>query len=150
MFGVVQILTLLKHAKYPYATSVSLIAVFLLVQIYFNYAEVNQSDVYTFEDYTRNILNSCSKNSVLFTYEWDYLVSSSYYFQYVENFRPDVTVVDKELLRRSWYYNQLDHNHPKLFNGMQADVNNFLTAVAPFESNDKFDPVCWKHVIEKL
>jgi hypothetical protein len=140
VFGIVQILTLLKHAKHPYITSVSLIAVFLILQIYFNFAEVNQSDVFTFEDYTKNILNSCSKNSVLFSYEWDYLVASSYYFQYVENFRPDVTVVDKELLRRSWYYHQLDNNHPKLFSGMRIDVNNFLTAVAPFESNDKFDP----------
>jgi hypothetical protein len=140
VFGIVQILTLLKHAKHPYITSVSLIAVFLILQIYFNFAEVNQSDVFTFEDYTKNILNSCSKNSVLFSYEWDYLVASSYYFQYVENFRPDVTVVDKELLRRSWYYHQLDNNHPKLFSGMRTDVNNFLTAVAPFESNDKFDP----------
>ena len=140
VFGIVQILTLLKHIKHPYITSVSLIAVFLSVQIYFNFAEVNQSDVFTFEDYTKNILNSCSKNSVLFSYEWDYLVASSYYFQYVENFRPDVTVVDKELLRRSWYYHQLDNNHPKLFSGMRTDVNNFLTAVAPFESNDKFDP----------
>ena len=140
VFGIVQILTLLKHAKHPYFTSVSLIAVFLSVQIYFNYEAVDKSDVFTFEDYTKNILNLCSKNSVLFSYEWDYIVASSYYFQYVENFRPDVTVVDKELLRRSWYYHQLDNNHPKLFNGMRTDVNNFLTAVAPFESNDQFDP----------
>lgn len=140
VFGTVQILVLLKHAKYPYATAVSLLAIFMLVQIYFNYAEVNQSDVYTFEDYTKNIMNSCNKNSVIFTYEWDYLVSPSYYFQYAENFRPDITVVDKELLRRSWYYHQLNCNHPGLLNGIQPDVNNFLSAVAPFESNDKFDP----------
>jgi hypothetical protein len=140
VFGAVQILVLLKHAKHPYATSVSLLSVFLLVQIYFNYAEVNQSDVYTFEDYTKNIMNSCGNNSVIFTYEWDYLVSPSYYFQYIEKFRPDITIVDKELLRRSWYYHQLNNNHPVLLSGIQPDVNNFLTAVAPFESNDKFDP----------
>ena len=154
VFGAVQILTLLKHTKHPYTIPASLIAIFLLVQIYFNYAEVNQSDVFTFEDYTKNILNSCSKNSVLFTYEWDYIVSSSYYFQYVENIRPDVTVVDKELLRRSWYYHQINCNYPKLFSGMRNDVNNFLTAVAPFESNDIFDPglleICYRKIMTDL
>jgi hypothetical protein len=154
VFGIVQLLTLLKHAKHPYVTSVSLISIFLLVQIYFNYAEVNQSDVFTFEDYSKSALNSCSNNSVLFTYEWDYLVSSSYYFQYVEKFRPDVTVVDKELLRRSWYYHQLDNNRPKLFSMMHTDVNNFLSAVAPFESNDTFDPslleVCYRRIMTNL
>jgi hypothetical protein len=154
VFGIVQILTLLKHAKHPYAVPASLVAIFLIVQIYFNFAEVNQSDVFTFEDYTRNILNSCNKNSVVFTYEWDYIVSSSYYFQYVENIRPDVTVVDKELLRRSWYYHQLSHNHPKLFSNMRTDVNNFLTAVAPFESNGKFDPdlleFCYRKIMTDI
>jgi hypothetical protein len=154
VFGIVQLLTLLKHSKHPYVTSVSLISLFLLVQIYFNYAEVNQSDIFTFEDYSKSALNSCGKNSVLFTYEWDYLVSSSYYFQYVEKFRPDVTVVDKELLRRSWYYHQLDNNRPKLFSMMHTDVNSFLSAVAPFESNDKFDPglleTCYRRIMTDL
>jgi hypothetical protein len=154
VFGIVQILKLLKHAKHPYFTSVSLIALFLVVQIYFNFEAVDKSDIFTFEDYTKNILSSCSKNSVLFSYQWDYLVASSYYFQYVENFRTDVTVVDKELLRRSWYYHQLDNNHPKLFSGMHIDVNNFLTALAPFESNDKFDPglleACYRKIMTDL
>jgi hypothetical protein len=140
VFGAVQILIFLKHGRYLYLISVSLLALFLLVQIYFNFAPSDQSNVYTFEDYSKGVINSCSKNSVLFTYEWDYIVSSSYYFQYVENFRPDVTVIDKELLRRSWYYHQLDHNHPQLFNNMRPYVYNFLSAVAPFESNDKFAP----------
>ncbi len=140
IFGVVQLLSLLKHSKHPYATPIILISVFLLVQLYFNYQSVNQSDVYTFEDYTKGILNSCDRDAIVFSYEWDYLVSPSYYFQYVEKFRPDVTVVDKELLRRSWYYHELSYDHPKLLSGMQPDVDAFKTALAPFESGGQFDP----------
>ena len=139
VFGVVRLLSLLKLKQHPYAMSIVMIGVFILVQVYFNYNNVNQSNVFTFEDYTRNTLKYCDKNSILFTYEWDYLVSPSYYFQYVEHYRNDVTVVDKELLRRSWYYHQLNNDHPGLLSGMKPDVDAFLQAVAPFESGSNFD-----------
>ena len=139
VFGIVQLLSILKLKKHPYVISFSLITIFIAVQIYFNYDNVNQSDVYTFEDYTKSVLNYCSKNSVIFSYEWDYFVSPSYYFQYAEHYRSDVTVVDKELLRRSWYYHQLNEDHPKLLKNMMPDVNSFLRALIPFESGGNFN-----------
>lgn len=140
VFGVVQLLSLLKLKKYPHTVSLCLIIVFISVQIYFNYQNVNQSDVYTFEDYTKGVLNNCSKNSIVFSYEWDYFVSPSYYFQYANHYRQDVTVVDKELLRRSWYYHELNADHPKLLENMMPDVNSFLQALIPFESGGNFNP----------
>ena len=150
VFGAVQLLSMLKHSRHPYATPAILISIFILVQIYFNYAEDNQSDVFTFEDYTKTVLHYCSKNSILFSYEWDYLVSPSLYFQYVENYRPDVTVVDKELLRRSWYYYQLNNDHPYLLTGLQPVVKGFLNAVAPFESGGRFDPNSLEYYYRKI
>jgi len=140
VFGIVQLLSILKLKKHPFIISLSLIIVFLAVQIYTNYDNVNQSDVYTFEDYTKSVLNYCSKNSIVFSYEWDYFVSPSYYFQYAEHYRSDVTVVDKELLRRSWYYHQLNDDHPKLLEKMMPDVDSFLQALIPFESGGNFNP----------
>ena len=121
-------------------------ALFLsLLPVAFNYSGVNQSNDYTFEDYTKAILNSTEKNSVIFTYQWDYFVSASYYFQLVENYRSDVTVIDKELLRRSWYYNQLKRNHPDVIKNLDKDISNFLNAVKPFERSEIFD----SNLIEK-
>ncbi len=139
VFGIVWLLSILKLKKHPYIISVALIGAFILLQGFINYNNVNQSDVYTFRDYTKNILKFCDKNAIVFTYEWDYLVSPSYYFQYVEHYRPDVIVVDKELLRRSWYYHELNYDHPKLLSKMEPDVDAFLKAVAPFESGDNYD-----------
>ena len=51
-----------------------------------------------------------------------------------------MVVVDKELLRRSWYYHQLNTDHPSLLSGMTKNVDNFKTAVAPFESGGNFNP----------
>ena len=110
-----------------------------LVQMGFNYKEVNKSGLYIYKDYTKQILNSVPKNSMILSYQWDYWVSSSYYFRLVDNYRRDVTVVDKELLRRSWYYNQLATDYPGILDGMRNDVNGFLNALQPFERGEKFN-----------
>lgn len=111
----------------------------LVIQLFFNFREVNQSGVYTYEDYTKAILNTSPKNSIIFSYQWDYFISASYYYQYVENQRKDITIIDKELLRRSWYYNQINNHDPNIFSGVNNEVDQFLIALQPFERDEKFD-----------
>ncbi len=138
-FGIIKILSFLAHNKYGLIIPSILILLFTGLEFYDNYSEVNQNDVYTFKDYTLDLLNSTSKNSVVFSYQWDYFVSESYYFRYVENFRRDVAVIDKELMRRSWYYNQLKTNHPSVLKGLKEDLNGFLTALQPFERSEEYN-----------
>lgn len=111
----------------------------LVIQLFFNFREVNQSGVYTYEDYTKAILNTSPKNSIIFSYQWDYFISASYYYQYVENQRKDITIIDKELLRRSWYYNQINNHDPNILSGVNNEVDQFLIALQPFERDEKFD-----------
>lgn len=111
----------------------------LVIQLFFNFREVDQSGVYTYEDYTKAILNTSPKNSIIFSYQWDYFISASYYYQYVENQRKDITIIDKELLRRSWYYNQINNHDPNIFSGVNNEVDQFLIALQPFERDEKFD-----------
>lgn len=150
VFGSVALMSILKNKRYVYSVPAVLITMFIAAQIFINYKDVNESDTYSFKDYTKAVLNSVPKGSIIFTYEWDYLVSPSYYFQYVERYRQDVTVVDKELLRRSWYYHQLNTDHPFLLSGMTKDVDNFKTAVAPFESGGNFNPALLETYYRKV
>jgi len=136
-FGVVLLLTTKDLHKYA---AIGIIAAVLGTQIYSNVDEVNQSGIYTFEDYTRAVVGSVTEDAIIFSYQWDYFISSSYYYQNVEDYRKDVAVIDKELLRRSWYYNQLSNAFPGLFDGVKNDVNEFLTALVPFERGEEFDP----------
>ncbi len=144
VFGFYKIMIYIS-GKWNFRIAVVFALLLSLLPVAFNYSEVNQSNDYTFEDYTKAILNSTEKNSVIFTYQWDYFVSASYYFQLVENYRSDVTVIDKELLRRSWYYNQLKRNHPDVIKNLDKDISNFLDAVKPFEQGEIFD----SNLIEK-
>jgi hypothetical protein len=139
LFGSLKVLQNFRIANHTLAPSLSLICLILLVHFYFTYADVNQRDDYAFKDYTKALINSTDKNSIILSYQWDYFVSAAYYFQFVEGYRKDVKIVDKELLRRSWYYHQLKTDHPGLLDGMQTETNNFLTAVAPFERDENYN-----------
>ena len=121
-----------------------------MLQAYSNYGKVDESNDHTYEDYTKAILGSVTKNAVIFTYEWDYFVSPSYYFQYVEGFRKDAVIIDKELMRRSWYYNQIKHLHPHAIEGVQTEINMFLNAVRPFENGEDYDSNLLEAVYRRL
>lgn len=154
VLGFIRIISFLNEKfkkEYPVFAVVIIIS---LIPLILNYADTSESGIYIFEDYTKAILNKADKNSVLFSYQWDYFTAATYYFQNIENYRKDVIVIDKELLRRSWYYNQLKRNHPGLFDKMEGDVANFLTAVKPFEQDGKFNPdiieTCYRSVMTNL
>ena len=119
--------------------AIIILTVVIAIQLFFNFIKVNQSGVHTFEDYTKAVMNTVPENSVIFSYQWDYFISASYYYQYVENFRKDITVIDKELLRRSWYFNQINNHDPKVFSGVKNEIDQFLVALQPFERDESFD-----------
>ena len=138
-FGLVYLFEFLSsHIKNQIIAISLLLTVSILPQLT-NYDQVNQSHNYVFEDYTKLLLNSVEPNSVIFSYQWDYFISPSYYFQKIENYRNDVVVIDKELLRRSWYFNQLETNHPKLYSRIETSLIPFLESLVPFEKGELFN-----------
>jgi len=138
VFGVLKLYELTGKNKNVFILP-GLLLVSLIIQFYSNFDKVNQHGIYTFEDYTKAVVGGVTEDAIIFSYQWDYFISSSYYYKNVEDYRKDVAVIDKELLRRSWYYNQLSNAFPGLFDGVQNDVNEFLTALVPFERDEKFD-----------
>lgn len=145
-FGVLQIFILLKDRHLGYTLPIPLLIIFLLIQSYITFGKVDQHDVYLFEDYSKAALQSCKKDALIISYQWDFLISPAYYIQKVEKFRPDVHIIDKELLRRSWYFNQLNKNDSLIISGVMPTINQFKEALVPFEREGQFDPV----LLEKL
>jgi tetratricopeptide (TPR) repeat protein len=103
------------------------------ILVYYQYPRVEQRQNTLVETYTRDILDSVEPNGVVISFQWDYFVSASYYLQTVEGVRTDVTVIDKELLRRSWYYEQLRRMHPALMEGIRTEVDLLLKELYKFE-----------------
>lgn len=139
LFGIVWILLNLHFKKYSHSIAAAVIFLFIITEFTFNYKDNDLKDVYCFEDYSKSVLNSVKLNSIIFSYSWDILVSPSCYFQLIEHYRQDVVVIDKELLKRSWYYNQINTRHPKVITNMKGDIATFLNALVPFERSEAFD-----------
>ncbi len=105
-----------------------------------HYRDVDQSENRLVEDYTHNVFLSLAPNALVLSYQWDYWVSASYYYQNVRSVRRDVSVVDKELLRRSWYLRELEVQKPWLIHGSQGEVDAFRRELEKFERGTPYNP----------
>lgn len=103
------------------------------------YGEMDRSGHVLVEDYTRNLFSSVEKGGVVLSYQWDYWLSASYYFQYVRGERTDVFVIDKELLRRSWYLKELEGRYPAFMQRCRGEIEAFTREVYKFEHDLPYD-----------
>ncbi|MCX8009776.1 MAG: DUF2723 domain-containing protein, partial [Ignavibacteria bacterium] len=121
-----------------------------LIVVFINYPTVNQSQNVQIHQYSENVLESFEPNAIAISYLWDFWVSPSYYLQFVEKKRKDVAVIDKELLRRSWYFNQIKRNYPKIYQSIQSDVEKFLPELLKFERGQKYDAQILETYYQKI
>eukprot|EP01012_Entosiphon_sulcatum_P011481 TRINITY_DN16992_c0_g1_i1.p1 TRINITY_DN16992_c0_g1~~TRINITY_DN16992_c0_g1_i1.p1 ORF type:complete len:760 (-),score=153.80 TRINITY_DN16992_c0_g1_i1:79-2331(-) len=80
-------------------------------QIRLNYWRQDESGNFIVRDFGWTILQSLPKNAILLT-KGDLIINSARFVQSCEGFRPDVRIVDQEMLTYYWYVNSLRHNYP--------------------------------------
>lgn len=105
-----------------------------------NFQEQDKSQNFLAYDMVSSILNSVSSPALILTDVWDYY-SPYLYIHFIEKTRPEVIMLDKELLRRSWYYNFIRQAFPEVYRRSRAQIKEFVQAVYPFEHDRKYDPV---------
>lgn len=123
LFGGVGIYALLQWTagwKILSAVVVVSIVAILSVQGALN-SRVSHRNLYTYEDYSKALLESVEPDAVIFgsvNSDWDIFVSQSIYYQYVEGLRTDVVVLEGGLLRSDWFYVQVEREHPHFFDNV--------------------------------
>ena len=105
-----------------------------LINIGMNYSENDKSDNYLVYDYTRNVVDNLGRDAVIISAQWDYWVSAFWYLQKVENYRPDIVLIEKELLRRTWYPLQLKKWHPEQISQCKEQLDDYMVDLNKFES----------------
>jgi hypothetical protein len=85
------------------------------------------------EAYARWVLDNAEPNAVIISHQWDYFCSAFWYLQTVEGVRTDVAMIDKELLRRTWYLPYLQRHYPDAMRGTEGAVQNFMPLLERFE-----------------
>jgi tetratricopeptide (TPR) repeat protein len=78
-------------------------------------------------------MRSAEPNALVLTINWD-IYSPILYLKYIEKTRTDVALVDKELLRRSWYFKYLREQYPWLIQGSKQEVESYLVLLDEFEA----------------
>ncbi len=126
---------------------------FPIIQLIQNYKEVDQSKNYIPEDFTQSVMNAMPQNAVVFSGIWDYFISPSIYYQYVNYQRTDITIINISLLKdRSWYYIQMRNRCPWLLGRCKNSIDAFLEELDLFEHDKPFNPATiqmrWQEMLD--
>lgn len=119
--------------------ALGLAAALVVANVAINYAASDESGNTLVEDMTVNVLQPLPANAVVFSAQWDFWVAGSFYMQGVENLRPDVIVIDPELVRRRWYIDQLTNTYPELMGPVKAEAEHFKREVIKFDRDEPYD-----------
>jgi hypothetical protein len=111
-----------------------------IIPLAMNYSGASKAKDYAVKDFVENVYASAPENSIIITKLWDFVVSPSLYLQSVENIRKDLTIIDKELLNKSWYVEYLMKHNPQVYENSQKEFDDYLTEVKSYELNkEAFD-----------
>ncbi len=122
------------------ANIAGLMLLLILVEIWNNCSENDESGNYMVQDFTLNMLRNLPPHAIVFSTLWDFWVSGDFYYQLVEHVRPDVLVIDKAMLRdRPWYYAELEKRAPDVFARVKPEEEAFLTLLKAFDEGRPFN-----------
>lgn len=130
-FGFLFLTQKFKDSK---AVSFAIILTFL-IPLSQNYSKVDESKNYFVQDYTMNVFNTAPENSIIISTQWDFFISSSMYQQFVKNIRPDIVIIDKELMRKSWYMHYLKIHYPEVYEKSKLEFEIYNKELLKFENN---------------
>ena len=99
--------------------------VMVLLSGLLHYSAVDQSDNTMVEDLARNIMNPLPENAVLLTTRWDIFLAGTMYLQYAEGFRPDVSVINVNMLHDRAYLSQVLEQNPE-FKRVDTRIREFV------------------------
>jgi len=127
-----------------------LFAIIPIISLVLNFESNNNSSDYLVNDYTDNLVNNLEEDAIVISSQWDYWCSAFWYKQKVEGLRKDVTLVEMELLRRTWFGPQLNEWYPKVMGNSKQEMEAFLSELEVFESNGNYNPNLLQDRYEKL
>lgn len=121
-----------------------------VISLLVNYSDCDESGNMTVDTYTQIVLENLEEDAVVISSQWDYWVSAFWYLQEVEGVRPDIVLFEMELVRRTWYRNQIARQYPEFFEDIEAEYDDFLQELEVFESDGNFNPRRLQVLFERI
>ena len=149
VFSAVGVGTLTRNWKKYELLIAAFVGAMMIWGIAVNWRANDQSDNYSALDGVHNFYGSVEGNALVFCSEWD-VVSPWLYSHFYLQERPDVVLVDNELVRRSWYPAWIRHADERLYDSIRAEVGAFLPQVRKFERGEAYDGRIIEAAYQKL
>lgn len=111
-----------------------------LISIFINYESCDLSNNFLVREYTNNLINNLDENALIISAQWDYWCSAFWYMQKVEKIREDIVLVEKELLRRTWYPYQFRKWYPEIYDNSENEFELFMEDLELFEAGKPYNP----------
>ena len=127
---------LLTYEKYK--SKAYLLSFMLIPLIVFNFPKNDYSEKDIVPQFTTQLIDNLDSNAVVISAQWDFWVSAFWYKQQIEGYRKDVILIEKELLRRTWYPKQVFKWYPEL-ESSKTEKDNFLFHLEKFEKEEEYD-----------
>jgi hypothetical protein len=118
----------------PYAAAATAIVLASVTAFAANWPFNNRRHYFIADDYVKNLFSTIAPNGLLLTQDWQ-VASPMLYAQEIEQRRPDVKVVDINLLRRSWYFDYLTHAHPDLMERSREKIDPYFELLKQWEQD---------------
>jgi hypothetical protein len=126
-----------------------------VIQVVSNWERVDETRNKIPQRFVEKAFSDFEPHAIVLASQWDYFISPSWYYQFIRQKRPDVTVVDKSLLQnRSWYFLELEHKAPWLMERIRPRADLFLRELNKFEHDLPFDfsiiQAQWKNLLSEI
>jgi transmembrane protein TMEM260 (protein O-mannosyltransferase) len=118
---------------------VYLFAFIPLFNLYSHYETNDLSQDKTVSEYYRLVTESAEKDAIIITAQWDFWVSAFWYKDKIEGKRQDITLIEKELLRRTWYVNSLEQWYPDIQKQCSNEIDLYMEQLEKFEADLPYD-----------
>ena len=92
----------------------------------------NRRHYFIAHDYVENLFSTIEPNGLLLTQDWQ-VASPMLYAQEMERRRPDVKVLDVNLLHRSWYFDYLKRAYPGLIERSRDEIDGYVELLKEWE-----------------
>jgi hypothetical protein len=118
----------------PYMVAATAIVLTTTTAFAANWPFNNRRHDFIADDYVKNLFSTIAPDGLLLTQDWQ-VASPMLYAQEIEQRRPDVKVVDINLLRRSWYFDYLNHAHPGLMERSKEKIDPYVAILKQWEQD---------------
>jgi len=110
-----------------------------LLLLVFNFEHNDLSDHEIVPEFTHVLVDHLEPQAIVISAQWDYWCSAFWYEQQVEGYREDVVLIEKELLRRTWYPRQLERWYPEVYERSRPEMEAYLVDLERFESGAPYE-----------